>query len=117
MPFVGDLHFDHGLVFEAALVAARPRGNGYPLRVLAYETVSETNWSAPSLSPAFQPNIYIDITDHLETKLRAFTCFRSQCRPPPDERSIETLRALAVVRGSTVTRGAAEAYMLVREVG
>ena len=117
VPFVGDLHFDHGLVFEAAMVAARPRGNGFPLRVLAYETVSETNWSAPSLSPAFQPNMFIDITDHLETKLRAFACFRSQCRPPPDERSVETLRALAVVRGSTVSRGAAEAYMLIREVG
>ncbi len=117
VPFVGDLHFDHGLVFEAALVAARPRGNGYPRRILAYETLSETNWSAPTLSPAFHPNVFIDISEHLETKLRAFACFRSQCRPPPDERSVETLRALATVRGATVTRLAAEAYMLIREVG
>lgn len=116
VPFVGDLHFDHRIVFEAALVAARPRGHTYPRRVLAYETVSETNWSAPGLSPAFAPNIYIDVTGQLETKLQAFALFASQCRPFPDERSLETLRALAAVRGSTVTRHAAEAFVLVREV-
>ncbi len=117
VPFVGDLHIDHRLVFEAALVAARPRGSHYPRRILAYETVSETNWSAPTLAPAFHPNVFVDITDYLEAKLAAFACFESQCQPPPDERSLETLRALATVRGSTVTRVAAEAFMLIREVG
>jgi len=116
VPFVGDLHFDHRLVFEAAMVAARPRGNDYPVRILAYETVSETNWSAPMLSQSFQPNVFIDISDHLEAKLDAFACFASQLRPFPDERSLETLRALGLVRGSTVTRSAAEAFMLIREV-
>ena len=116
VPFIGDLHLDHRLVFEAAMVAARPRGNRYPLRILAYETVSETNWSAPGLSPSFQPNIFIDIADQLEVKLAAFSCFASQLRPFPDERSLETLRALALVRGSTITRVAAEAFMLIREV-
>jgi len=116
VPFVGDLHMDHRLVFEAAMVAARPRGNSYPQRILAYETVSETNWSAPMLSPAFHPNVYIEITKFLDAKLSAFACFVSQCQPFPDERSIETLSALAAVRGSTVTREAAEAFMLIREV-
>jgi LmbE family N-acetylglucosaminyl deacetylase len=116
VPFVGDLHFEHRLVFEAALVAARPRGSDYPLRILAYETMSETNWSAPGLSPAFQPNVFIDISDHLEAKIEAFECFRSQVMPFPDERSIKALRALALLRGSTVSRHAAEAFMLLREV-
>lgn len=117
VPFVGDLHLDHRLVFDAAMVAARPRGADYPRRILAYETVSETNWSAPGLAPAFQPNVFVDVSDHIDAKIAAFACFASQCRPFPDERSIETLRALAAVRGSTVTVPAAEAFMLVREVG
>lgn len=116
LPFVGDLHIDHRLVFEAALVAARPRGASYPRRLLAYETVSETNWSAPTLAPAFTPNVFVDIADHIDAKLRAFECFASQCQSFPDERSLETLRALAIVRGSTVTRHAAEGFMLIREV-
>jgi LmbE family N-acetylglucosaminyl deacetylase len=117
VPFAGDLHLDHRLVFDAAMVAARPRGDAYPLRILAYETVSETNWSAPRIAPSFEPNTFIDISTHLEAKLNAFACFVSQVRPYPDERSIETLRALAMVRGSCVSRAAAEAFMLIREVG
>lgn len=117
VPFAGDLHLDHRLVFDSAMVAARPRGDAYPRRILAYETVSETNWSAPHVAPAFQPTVFIDIAEYLDAKLAAFALFASQCRAFPDERSLETLRALAMVRGSCVTRRAAEAFMLIREVG
>lgn len=117
VPFAGDLHLDHQLVFQSAMVAARPRGTAYPRRILAYETVSETNWSAPQIAPNFQPNVFVDIDGFLDRKLEAFAAFASQCQPFPDERSLETLRALALVRGSTVTRAAAEAFMLIREVG
>ena len=116
LPFPGDLHFDHGLIFEAAMVAARPVGAHYPRRVLAYETVSETNWAAPFLTPPFQPHVFIDISEHLDRKIEAFGCFESQVRPFPNERSFETLRALAQVRGSCVSRSAAEAFVLIREV-
>ncbi len=116
VPFVGDLHFDHKLVFDAAMVAARPLGDHYPRRIMAYETVSETNWAAPYIAPSFQPNIFVDITDHLDTKLSAFQCFASQVRAFPNERSLETLRALAMIRGSCVSKRAAEAFTLIREV-
>ncbi|KFG90465.1 LmbE family protein [Sphingobium herbicidovorans NBRC 16415] len=116
VPFAHDLHFDHGLIFEAAMVAARPVGAQYPARILAYETVSETNWAAPYLTPAFQPNLFIDISDHLDHKIEAFGCFASQVRPFPNERSPETLRALAQVRGSCVSKRAAEAFVMIREV-
>lgn len=116
VPFVGDLHFDHKLVFDAALVAARPRGQGYPIRVLAYETLSETNWSAPYVGPPFAPTVFVDIADQLEVKLAAFACFASQCRAFPDERSIEAITALARMRGATVHCHAAEAFVLVREI-
>lgn len=116
LPFIGDLHFDHKLVFDAGMVAARPQGNGFPERVLAYETVSETNWAAPYVAPSFQPNMFVDINGHLDTKIAAFRCFESQVRAYPNERSIETLRALAMVRGSCVSCAAAEAFTLIREV-
>jgi LmbE family N-acetylglucosaminyl deacetylase len=117
LPFVGDIHLDHQLVFRSAMVAARPRSDYYPQRLLAYETLSETNWAAPYLDPAFQPNFYMDITDTLDRKIAAFRCFESQCHSFPDERSPEALRALAQLRGATVRRHAAEAFVLLREVG
>src|SRR5690606_38881780 len=50
LPFVGDIHIDHQLTFLSGLVAARPTAGGYPPQVLAYETLSETNWNAPYLT-------------------------------------------------------------------
>ncbi len=114
VPFVGDIHVDHQLVFNAALVWARPRSHAAPTKILAYETLSETNWWAPGITPAFAPNCYVDIADQLERKLQAFGMFRSQVKSFPDERSLETIRALARVRGSTVYRDAAEAFAVVR---
>ena len=117
VPFVGDIHLDHQLVFTSALVASRPRHGSVPVRILAYETLSETNWWAPGITPPFVPNIFIDIADTLGAKLDAFAEFKSQVKAAPDERSPEVIRALALVRGAAVYRTAAEAFMLVRQVG
>jgi LmbE family N-acetylglucosaminyl deacetylase len=116
IPFVGDIHVDHQLVFTSSLVAARPHHEDYPELILAYETLSETNWNAPYLTPAFTPNFFVEISDQLERKLDAMRCFDSQIRGAPHERSIETLRALATLRGATVLKRAAEAFVLVRHV-
>jgi LmbE family N-acetylglucosaminyl deacetylase len=116
VPFIGDIHIDHQLVFEAAMVASRPHQREFPTTILAYETLSETNWNAPLLTPAFTPNVFVDISDTLETKLRAMKLFGSQVREAPHERSLEALRALATLRGATVHRDAAEAFVLVRDL-
>lgn len=117
LPFIGDIHLDHQLVFTAGLVAARPTGARFPTRIFAYETLSETNWYAAGITPSFCPNVFIDISDYCERKLAAFAAYRSQVRPFPHERSVEALRALALLRGATVQRKAAEAFVLIREVG
>ena len=116
LPFLGDVHRDHQLVFQSALVAARPGQAGNPSRLYAYETLSETNWNAPFLTPSFLPNHFVDITASLEDKLDAFALYRSQVKAPPHERSLEALRALAVLRGATVGLGAAEALVTIRTV-
>jgi LmbE family N-acetylglucosaminyl deacetylase len=114
VPFVGDIHADHQLVFASALVAARPSTSAPPRTILAYETLSETNWNAPYVTPAFAPTVYVDIAAHVDTKVAAMRCFASQIKPFPHERSAESLRALALLRGATVGLAAAEAFVLVR---
>jgi LmbE family N-acetylglucosaminyl deacetylase len=116
VPFVGDIHLDHQLVFRSTMVAARPRQATYPRTILAYETLSETNWSAPYVEPIFAPTVYVDIASTLDRKLAAFAAYESQCCAFPNERSPEAIRALAALRGATVHRHAAEAFVLVREV-
>jgi LmbE family N-acetylglucosaminyl deacetylase len=116
LPFLGDIHIDHQLVFLAGMVAARPHQPAYPRTILAYDTLSETNWNAPYLTPGFAPTLFIDIEAQIERKLQAMRLFGSQLRDAPHERSIETVRALATLRGATVHRRAAEAFVVVRDV-
>lgn len=116
VPFIGDIHLDHQIAFTSSLVWARPRSTTAPSRIYAYETLSETNWYAPGLTPAFVPDYFVDIADHLETKLESFAMFESQVKDFPDERSLETIRALAVLRGSMVFCSAAEAFKTIRQV-
>jgi len=116
LPFLGDIHLDHQLIFNSAMVAARPRQADYPRQVLAYECLSETNWNAPYLTPGFLPNVFVDISATLERKLEAMQAFKSQLQPAPNERSLEALRALAILRGATIHRAAAEAFVNIRQV-
>lgn len=116
IPFKGDVHLDHRLVFESALVAARPNSMQQIQAIYAYETLSETNWNAAPLTPGFLPNTYFDISAFLEVKLEAVRIYQSQLKPFPHERSLEAIRALARLRGATVGFEAAEAFVLIRSV-
>ena len=115
LPHPGDIHLDHQLVFLSAMVASRPAQQEYPAAIYVYETLSETNWNAPYLTPPFTPNTFVDIGDTLQTKLDAFAAFASQVRASPAERSVDALRALATLRGATVHRKAAEGFVAVRQ--
>lgn len=116
LPFIGDVHLDHQLVFKSAMVAARPNWARYPSRIWAYETLSETNWNAPYLTPGFCPNVFVDISATLGRKVAAMRAYASQLRAFPDERSIDAIEALATLRGAAVHRPAAEAFVALREV-
>ncbi|MTI00861.1 PIG-L deacetylase family protein [Roseibium sp. RKSG952] len=115
-PHPGDIHMDHQLSFLSTLVASRPHQTDYPATIAAYETLSETNWNAPYLTTPFVPNVFVDISETIDRKIDAFALFASQVKPAPHERSVESLRALATLRGATVHRPAAEGFVLVRSV-
>lgn len=116
VPFGGDLHLDHRLVFDSCLVAARPTDIQPGPDVLAYETLSETNWSGGGLfSPSFVPDTYVRLREEdLARKLVAMEQYVSQLREFPHERSLRAVDALARSRGATINATAAEAFVTVR---
>jgi LmbE family N-acetylglucosaminyl deacetylase len=116
IPHRGDLHSDHRAVFGAALVAVRPIGKSPVRRVLSYETLSESEWSAPVAEDAFLPSVFIDISAFLEKKKQALAAYRSQLKEFPHPRSLIAVESLARLRGSTVGVQAAEAFQLIREI-
>ena len=116
LPHGGDVHMDHHHVYRATLAASRPANGLSVRRLLCYETLSETEWGPPVRSDIFIPTVFVNISDYLEIKKQAMACYRSQLRNYPHPRSLESITALAQVRGSTVGLSAAEAFMLVREI-
>jgi LmbE family N-acetylglucosaminyl deacetylase len=114
LPHRCDVHTDHKAVFDA--VAACTKWFRYPSvrRVLAYETLSETDFGLDPDS-GFRPNCFVDIGSYLEEKLRILSVYRSELGTFPFPRSLEAIRALATLRGATAGFGAAEAFQLLRE--
>lgn len=116
LPHKGDMHIDHRMTIEAAMVALRPVSLPDLKAIYAYETLSETDWNTPSPDNSFVPTLFVDISDWMDLKLEAMKCHASQLCEYPHPRSLEALRALAMHRGSTVCRPYAEAFMVIREV-
>jgi LmbE family N-acetylglucosaminyl deacetylase len=57
-------HQDHQYVNRACVAALRPTGGARPNKVLAYEVPTSTGIG----SPAFLPNMYVNVTGELERK-------------------------------------------------
>lgn len=116
IPHHGDMQKDHQIVSESAMVALRPKYKHKVLEIYAYETLSETEWNIPHSSNTFIPNVFVDISNYLEAKLTAMSCYSSQLSEFPNPRSLEAIEALAKYRGSSICVKAAEAFMLVRRI-
>jgi LmbE family N-acetylglucosaminyl deacetylase len=110
-----DRHIDHRTIFDAAVVACRPNHSEFPKTVLCYETLSETHWNVPGIEPAFIPDLFVDISEQINTKKAALEKYESQIRNSKS-RSIDAVTALAKFRGSQNGCDYAEAYKVVRIV-
>jgi len=115
IPFCGDINKDHRCVFEAVLVAGRPRPGSYIKKIIAYEVLSSTEWGA-SAGACFVPNLYVDISSTIEEKKKAMPCYKSQLMQYPHPRSLEGIEILAKKRGMEAGLNYAEAFMLLREI-
>jgi LmbE family N-acetylglucosaminyl deacetylase len=115
---VGDLNIDHALTHRAVATAFRPipGGGGAVMNLLAFEVLSSTEYALPETGANFHPNVYVNITGHLEAKHRACASYASEMRPWPHPRSPEGVEHLARLRGSQCGVEAAEAFVLCRSV-
>lgn len=112
----GDVNIDHRIVHDAVITACRPQPN-YPVKeLLFFEIPSSTEWRPPSSAEVFNPNLFIDISTTIETKIKALSAYETELRTFPHPRSLKAVETLAQWRGSTVGVEAAEAYILGRKI-
>ncbi len=106
-----DVHSDHRLTFDAAIAATKWFRQSSVRRILAYETLSETDIGA---GPEFHPRYFVDISPWLEQKINLLRTYTSELGDFPFPRSEESIRALAALRGSAAGFRAAEAFDIIR---
>lgn len=111
-----DAHSDHEVVYDAVMSASKQFRAPYVRRILAYETLSETEFGMKPDSVIFRPNVFFDISPFLDKKIEALTIFSSELQEFPFPRSIEAVRAQAMLRGAQAGVHAAEAFMLLKEI-
>jgi N-acetylglucosamine malate deacetylase 1 len=114
VPHPSDVHTDHRLVFDATASCTKWFRYLSIQRVLAYETLSETDFGL-GVSQGFRPNVFVDIEPYLTDKLRAMDIYASELGGFPFPRSHEAIQALATLRGAASGFKAAEAFELLRE--
>ena len=115
LPYRSDVHTDHRIVFDAVVSCTKWFRYAFVEKVLAYETLSETGFGLDPDSRGFQPNLFVNIASYLDRKTEIFSLFEGESGQFPFPRCEETIRAQAILRGSSAGFGAAEAFMLLRE--
>lgn len=112
----GDLNIDHVIINRAVLTATRPVKGQPVLEVYAFEIPSSTEWSFQRFEPNFCPNVFVDISNAMDIKIRALLCYDTEIRTFPHPRSSDGIRIIAKRWGTVVGREAVEAFELIRMI-
>ena len=115
-PFNGDVHTDHRYVFDAVSACVKPFRYPFVKSVLAYQTLSETEYNLQSGICGFKPNVWVDISEHLEQKINIMQMYSGEIGKHPFPRSDKNLRAQATVEGARAGKNYAEGFILLQEI-
>ena len=109
-----DAHSDHRCVFEWLHGSTKVFRYPFVKYVLTMEILSETNFGLPMDS--FVPNVYVDISNYMEMKVQAMSVYKNELGEHPFPRSMESIRALACLRGAEAGTRYAEGFRLIKAI-
>ena len=116
LPFKGDVHSDHRKIFEAAYCCTKSFRYPFIKKIYMMEVLSETEFVPSTKEDSFIPNVFVDITAYIDKKIEIMKNFESEMGEHPFPRSERNLRALATLRGATVSCEYAESFVLLKEI-
>ena len=106
-----DLNLDHRVVYDATITAARPLPGSPVSMIASFEIPASTDWKSPY---QFKPNLFVDISNELESKVKALKAYHYEIRKSPHPRSKEMTEAGAFRWGSLSGYDASEAFEIIR---
>ena len=110
-----DLNIDHQITHRAIMTACRPISKNQLSEIYSFEVLSSTEWSI-SKNSFFKPNHFVDISKFFNLKIKAIKKYANELRNEPHPRSLNTIKSLAVLRGSSCGLKFAEGFMLERRI-
>lgn len=110
---LSDIHVDHRLVAEGAMVACRPKPESTVKELYFCEIPASSDWSFNQLGPEFKPNVYEDITQFIDIKKQALSLYTTETYNYPDARSIRAMETRAKYRGTQIGVEYAECFQLI----
>lgn len=113
---IGDMNVDHQITHKAVLTATRPMADEPVKTVYSMEIPSSTEWNGYSKDTAFVPNVFVDVTDTIDLKVRAMDRYQSELREYPHPRSLKHIKELAKVNGTKVGLNYSENFILIRRI-
>lgn len=108
-----DINVDHRVIFNSVLTATRPHSNTSVKELISFETPSSTEWN---FEETFLPNLFVDISTELQTKMDAIKAYKTEIRKFPHPRSVEGLEIIAKRWGMVSGFNCAEAYHMIRRL-
>ena len=114
--YAGDLNIDHVITHRAVLTATRPTEGHSVKEIYSFEVPSSSEWAFGQYNGAFNPNVFFDISETIDIKIKTMEIYESESRPFPHPRSPKALRAIVRRWGSVVGLEATEVFELVRLV-
>jgi len=111
--YENDLNIDHEITFRAAITATRPTRGETVKEIYSFEVISSTEWRYPN---SFCPDVFFDISETLDLKLKAMSEYETELRNFPHPRSLENIKLNAKHWGVRVGLKYAEAFKTIRAI-
>lgn len=105
-----DLNQDHRIVCEVAKIVGRPKRK--PVCLLGCEVPNTSFWNGQP----FPANYYVDISNEIDKKVEAFSCYRNEIQEYPHPWSRDGLELLSRYHGMQCGFANAEAFRIIRGV-
>lgn len=116
LPFKGDVHSDHKHIFNAVYSCTKSFRYPFIKKIYMMETLSETEFALSTKEDSFVPNVFVDVSEHINKKIELMNIYKSEIGKHPFPRSERNIIALATYRGATANCNYAESFMLIKEI-
>ena len=114
LPNPDDAHSDHKVTYEVGMTCTKSFRYPFVKRIMTMEIISETDFSKDG--EAFSPNYFVDISNILEDKIEALNIYDTELGEAPFPRSIDAVKALALLRGGACGCKYAEAFKIIKDI-